>query len=86
MSVSWYVPLSGHDDFALLNDFANDAESIQNYIIFTSLKSETMGKLIKRMPGLCILISSLQGSALRPHVESLDNPRDVNKHSQSPSW
>ena len=31
-----------------LNDVANDAESTQNknYVIMTSLKSETMGKLI----------------------------------------
>ena len=30
-----------------------------------------MGKLINRIPGLCILISSLPGSALKMHVESL---------------
>ena len=30
-----------------------------------------MGKLINRIPGLCLLISSLPGSALRMHVESL---------------
>ena len=42
-----------------------------------------MGKLIKRIPGLRLLISSLPGSALRTHVESLGKPRDVNKHSQS---
>ena len=33
-----------------------------------------MGKLINRTPGLCLLISSLPGSALRTHVESLDKP------------
>ena len=33
------------------------------------LKSETMDKLINRIPGLRLLISSLPGSALRTHVE-----------------
>ena len=69
-----------------LNDIANDAEStqkIENYVIIASLKSETMGKLINRVPGLRLLISSLPGSALRTHVESLGKPHDVNKHSQS---
>ena len=45
-----------------------------------------MGKLIKRIPGLRLLISSLPGSALRIHVESLGKPRDVNKHYQSLAW
>ena len=36
-----------------------------------------MGKLIKRIPGLHLLISSLPGSALRTHVESLGKPCDV---------
>ena len=47
---------------------------------------ETMGKLINRIPGLRLLISSLPGSALRTHVESLGKPRDVNKRSQSLVW
>ena len=59
---------------------------IKNYVIIASLKSETMGKLINRIPGLCLLISSLPGSALRTHVESLGKPRDVNKHSQKFAW
>ena len=83
------LSLSGHDDVALLNDVANDAEStqkIENYIIIASLRSETMGKLINRIPGSRILISSLPGSALRTHVESLGKPRDVNKRSQSLAW
>ena len=42
-----------------------------------------MGKLIDRIPGLRLLISSLPGSALRMHVELLGKPRDVNKCSQS---
>ena len=54
-----------------LNDVVNDAESIQiskNYVIIASLKSE---KWItdNRIPGSCLLISSLPGSALRTHVE-----------------
>ena len=35
-----------------------------------------MGKLIDRIPGSRLLISSLPGSALRTHVESLGKPRD----------
>ena len=73
----------------VLNDVANDAESthkIENYIIIASLKSETVGKLINRIPALCLSISSLPGLALRMHVESLGKPRDVNKHSQSQAW
>ena len=42
-----------------------------------------MGKLINRIPGLRLLISSLPGSALRTHVESLGKPRDVNMRSQA---
>ena len=45
-----------------------------------------MGKLINRIPGSRLLISSLPGSALRTHVESLGKPRDVNRHSQSLAW
>ena len=46
----------------------------------------TMSKLINRIPGLCLLISSLPGSALRMHVESLGKPGDVSKRSQSLAW
>ena len=46
----------------------------------------TMGKLINRIPGSRLLISSLPDSALRAHVESLGKPRDVNKRSQSLAW
>ena len=59
---------------------------IKNNVIITSLKSETMGKLINKIPGLRLLISSLSGSALRMHVESLGKPSDVNKLSQSLAW
>ena len=56
---------------------------IANYVIIASLKSETMGKLINRISGSCLLISSLPGSALRTHVESLGKPLNVNMRSQS---
>ena len=71
-----------------LNDVANDAESTKNrkYVIITSLKSGTMGKLINRIPDSRLLISSLPGSALRSHVEWLSKPRDVNTRSQSLAW
>ena len=59
---------------------------IENYVIIASLKSETMGKLINRIPGSCLLISSLPGSALRTHVELLGKPGDVNKCSQRFAW
>ena len=67
-----------------LNDVAYDAES--THVIIASLKSETMGKLIIRIPGSRLLISSLPDSALRMHVESLGKPRYVNKRSQSLAW
>ena len=55
-----------------LNDIANEPESTQesqNYVIIASLKSETSGKLINRIPGSCFLISSLPGKALRTLVD-----------------
>ena len=59
---------------------------IDNYVIIASLYSETACKLINRIPGLCLLISSLLGPALRTLVESLGKPCDVNKRSQSLAW
>ena len=60
---------------------------IKNYVIIASLKSvQQWGKLINRIPGSRLLISSLPGSALRTHVESLGKPRDVNKRSRSLAW
>ena len=58
-------------------------QKIENHVIIASLKSESTGKLINRISGSRLLISSLPGSALRMHVESLGKPRDVNKCSQS---
>ena len=61
---------------------------MENYVIIASLKSETMDKLIERIPGLCLLIllSSLPGSASRMYVESLGKHGDVNNRSQSLAW
>ena len=59
---------------------------IKNYVIIASLKSETVSKLINRIPGSRLLISSLPGSALRTHVELLGKPCNVNKRSQSHAW
>ena len=57
----------------------------QNNVIIASLQSETMGKLINRIPGSRVLISSLPGLALKTLVESLGKPRDVNKCSRQAS-
>ena len=69
-----------------LNDVANDTDLTQKCVIIGSLKSDTMGKLINRIPGLRLLISSVPGSALRMQVESLGKPREANKLSQSLAW
>ena len=45
--------------------------NIENHVIIASLKGEIMGKLINRMPGSLLLISSLPSSVLRTHVELL---------------
>ena len=58
-----------------LNDVTNVAESTQTSMI-ASLKGESMDKLINRIPGSRLLISSLPGSASRTHVDSLGKPRD----------
>ena len=82
------MPLSGHHDVALLNDFVNDIidTKLENDIIITCLKSNSTCKLINRIAGSRLLISSVPGSALRMHVESLGKPCDVNKLSQSLAW
>ena len=58
-------------------------QKIENYFIIASLKSETMNKLIHKIPGSRLLIPTLPGSALRTHVESLGKLRDYSKRSQS---
>ena len=47
-----------------------------NYVTIASLNHESACKLIKRIPGLRLLISNLPGSASRTHVESLGKPHD----------
>ena len=72
-----------------LNDVANDADQtqkIENYVIIASLKRDTIGKLINRIPASRLLISILPGLTLRTHVESLGKPRDVNMRFQSLGW
>ena len=64
----------------------NQHKNKKIYVIIANLKSETMDKLINRIPGWRLLISSLPDSALRTHVESLGKPRDVNKRSQNLAW
>ena len=51
-----------------LNDVAFDAVSTQKHNPY-SLKSETIGKLINRIPGSRLLISSLPGKTLRRLVD-----------------
>ena len=62
-----------------LNDIVNDKihTKIDNYVIVASFYSESACKLINRISGLGLLISSLPDSALRMHVETLSRPRDV---------
>ena len=55
-----------------LNDVANDAESTQKSII-TSYS--LVLRIIYRIPGSRLLLSSLPGSASRTHVESLGKPQ-----------
>ena len=67
-----------------LNDVAIGAESTYKLKITSlslSLKSETMGKLINRIPGSCLLISSLPGKALRTLVD-IGRLADANNYQQ----
>ena len=45
-----------------------------------------LGKLINRIPGSRLLISSLPGSTSWMHVKSLGKPHNVNKGSQILTW
>ena len=72
-----------------LNDVANALNQYKNQKLRHNRYFEecsTLGKLINRILGSRLLISSLPGSALRALVESLSKPRDVNKCSQSLAW
>ena len=68
-----------------LNDLANDKKSIITSYSLVSIVNQ-LGKRINRIPGSCLLISSLPCSASRTHVDSLGKPCDVNKHSRSLAW
>ena len=82
-SISLHLSLSGQCDIALFND-VDDVESTCKSII--SLKSKQMGKLINRIPGMSLFISSLPGPASRMHVrvlEALPGKLDIKRHSPS---
>ena len=86
LSISRHVFLSDNHDVKLFEwrrQWHWIDTKIDNYVIIASLSSASACKLINRIPGLRLLISSLPGLALRTHVESLGKPRDVNKRSQS---
>ena len=78
------MPLSGHSDVA--SSMILNRHKIYKYVIIPSLNGESACKLINKIPGSHLLISSLLDSALRKHVESLGKPRDDNKRSQSLVW
>ena len=44
-----------------------------NYVIIVILKSEPVGKMINRIPGLPLLTSNLPGSALRMYGKPLNS-------------
>ena len=50
--------------------------TVDNYVNIASSKNEQICKLINKIPGSSLLISSLPGSASRKQVESLSKPRD----------
>ena len=62
--------------FWMTSPMTLNPHKIDNNVIIASLKSEPMGKLINRIPGLRLLISCLPGLASRTHVGSLCKPRD----------
>ena len=65
-----------------LNDVVNGIELTRKLIITSYSLVLIVKQLVKRNTnGSHILISSLPGSALRTHVESLGKPRNVNKRS-----
>ena len=89
--------------FHFLNGVANDAYSEQkneNYIIIASLKSETMGKLINRIPGLRLLISEVYQAGLQERMlnrraslamstsilDALPGKLDIKRHSVTRSF
>ena len=88
VSISRHVPLSGHNDIAFFEwrcKWRWINTKIENYIIMASLKRETIGKLINRMPGSRLLISSLPGSASlvmsTSVLKALPGKLDIKRHS-----
>ena len=84
----------GKLDLVINQYFVHNQHKNQNYVIITSLNRETIGKLINRIPGSRLLISSLPGAALRTRVELLGKPQtsvlkvlpgklDIKRHSPS---
>ena len=61
-------------------------QKIENHVIIACLKSETKGKLMNRISGSRLLISSLPGLTLKTLVESPGKPHDVNKRFQHLAW
>ena len=72
------------------------APNQQKNVIIAILKSESVGKLINRIPSFLLLISSLPGSAFRTHVDrsarlamstiilrALPGKLDIKRHSPS---
>ena len=59
---------------------------IEKFVIIVSFMRETIGKVINRIPGSRLLVSSLPCLAFRTHVESLGKACDVIKRSQSLDW
>ena len=79
MSISQHVPLSVHHDVALLGwgrQWHWIDTKLGNYVIIASLYSESACKLINRIPGSRLVISSLLSSASRTHVKSRGKPCD----------
>ena len=81
LHVAWsrHVPLSVHDDVALFEwrrkwRWMDTKSFIKSYSL--AWRVNQFGKLIDRIPGSRLLISSLPGSATRTVVESLGKPRD----------
>ena len=50
----------------------------KTYVIIASLKSKTMGKLRHRIPGWCLLISSLPGFIADTMISYLNSRLDLN--------
>ena len=83
------MPLSGHHDVALFEwrrHWHWIDTKLHNYVIIASLNSKTTCKLINRIPGSRLLISSLPGkkpSDSTCALEALPGKLDIKRHSPS---